>query len=73
MNTPELRHYFGGEWKASSASQYQGVMNPATSEPLARVPLGSQEDVDAVVRAAAAAYPDGAELLPRTAFNISSR
>jgi malonate-semialdehyde dehydrogenase (acetylating)/methylmalonate-semialdehyde dehydrogenase len=33
-------------------------VNPATSELLARVPLGAQEDVDAAVRAAAAAYPD---------------
>jgi malonate-semialdehyde dehydrogenase (acetylating)/methylmalonate-semialdehyde dehydrogenase len=33
------------------------VINPATSERLASVPAGTKEDVDAVVRAAAAAFP----------------
>jgi len=55
---PELLDHFGGEWRASKSSEYLGVVNPATSELLARVPLGAQEDVDAAVRAAAAAYPD---------------
>ncbi len=57
-NTRELPHHFGGEWKESKASEYLGVVNPATSKLLARVPLGAPEDVDAAVRAAAAAYPD---------------
>src|ERR1700685_3835068 len=58
MATPrELTNHFGGEWKRSQASEYQGVVNPATAEVLARVPLGSSEDVDAVVQSAAAAYP----------------
>jgi malonate-semialdehyde dehydrogenase (acetylating)/methylmalonate-semialdehyde dehydrogenase len=57
-NRPDLLDHFGGEWKASKSTDYLGVVNPATSELLARVPLGAQEDVDAAVRAAAAAYPD---------------
>jgi malonate-semialdehyde dehydrogenase (acetylating)/methylmalonate-semialdehyde dehydrogenase len=58
MATPrELTNHFGGEWKRSQANEYLGVVNPATAEVLARVPLGSAEDVDAVVKAAAAAYP----------------
>ena len=53
----ELTNNFGGEWKSSKSSEFMNVVNPATSETLARVPLGTKEDVDAVVRAAAAAYP----------------
>jgi malonate-semialdehyde dehydrogenase (acetylating)/methylmalonate-semialdehyde dehydrogenase len=57
-NRPELLDHFGGEWKTSKSSEYLSVVNPATSELLARVPVGAQEDVDAAVRAAAAAYPE---------------
>ena len=53
----ELANNFGGQWKASKSSEHLNVVNPATSEVLARVPLGAAEDVDAVVSAAAAAYP----------------
>jgi malonate-semialdehyde dehydrogenase (acetylating) / methylmalonate-semialdehyde dehydrogenase len=54
----KLPHYFGGGWKPSNASEYLDVVNPATSEQLAQVPLATQEDVDAAVHAAAAAYPE---------------
>ena len=58
MATPrELTNHFGGEWKRSHAGEYLGVVNPATAEVLAHVPLGSSEDVNAVVKAAATAYP----------------
>jgi len=58
MATPrELTNHFGGEWKRSNAGEYLGVVNPATAEVLAHVPLGSSEDVNAVVKAAATAYP----------------
>ena len=57
-NSVELLNHFGGEWKASTSGESLGVMNPATSELLARVPLGAPGDVDAAVRAAAAAYPE---------------
>jgi malonate-semialdehyde dehydrogenase (acetylating) / methylmalonate-semialdehyde dehydrogenase len=57
-NTPELTHHAGASWYRSASSQYQDVINPATSETLARVPLGSREDVDKVVRAAASAFPE---------------
>ena len=53
----ELLNYAGGAWIRSAASDYLPVVNPATSERLAGVPSGTKEDVDAVVRAAAAAFP----------------
>ncbi|MGH9707062.1 MAG: aldehyde dehydrogenase family protein, partial [Candidatus Acidiferrales bacterium] len=53
----ELKNYYGAGWAATKKSDYAEVVNPATAEKLGRVPLGSKEDVDAVVRAAADAYP----------------
>jgi malonate-semialdehyde dehydrogenase (acetylating)/methylmalonate-semialdehyde dehydrogenase len=53
----ELTHYYGGTWSRPKVSEYLDVMNPATSEKLARVPLATKEDVDAVVRSAVSAYP----------------
>src|ERR1035437_10705760 len=48
----------GRGWKRSSSSEFYDVINPATGEKLAKVPAGTKEDVDAIVRAAAAAYPE---------------
>jgi len=52
-----LRNHVGGEWVESAATEFQEVRNPATDELLARVPLGTAEDVDRAVGAAAAAFP----------------
>src|SRR5437773_2470668 len=51
-----LRNYIGGEWVASSASDFLELTNPATGEPLGRVPLSSARDVDQAVAAAQAAF-----------------
>ncbi len=56
-NVHELIHHYGGNWNRSRGSDYLDIVNPATAEKLGRVPLGSREDVDATVRAAAEAYP----------------
>jgi malonate-semialdehyde dehydrogenase (acetylating) / methylmalonate-semialdehyde dehydrogenase len=52
-----LDNYIGGRWTASSSSETLPVTNPATGEPLARVPLSSADDLDAAVRAARDALP----------------
>jgi malonate-semialdehyde dehydrogenase (acetylating) / methylmalonate-semialdehyde dehydrogenase len=52
-----VRNYVGGEWVTVDAAESQDVRNPATDEVLARVPLSGAHDVDAAVRAAAAAFP----------------
>ena len=56
-NPRELTDHFGGEWQRSTATEFADVVNPATAERLARVPIGTRADVEAVVRAASAAYP----------------
>ncbi len=52
-----LSNYVGGAWRRSSATETQPVVNPATGETLAQVPLGTRRDVDDAVSAAAAAFP----------------
>src|SRR5438094_1466433 len=50
-------NYINGGWHDSSSSEWQDVMNPATGEVLASVPLSSNNEVAAAVEAAAAAFP----------------
>lgn len=47
-----------GRWTDSSAAEWQDVVNPATGEVLARVPLADAAEVSAAVEVAAAAYPE---------------
>lgn len=54
--TTALRNWIGGEWKDSSADRFEPVYNPATEEVLAQVPLSTQGDVDAAVKAAGEAF-----------------
>ncbi len=52
-----FRHYIGGAFVASSGGGTFNVANPARGETLATVAEGTAEDVDAAVKAAAAAFP----------------
>ena len=54
----KLTHYLNGEWTDSSANEWRDVINPATSEVLAQVPLASTNEVNQAVAAAAAAFPE---------------
>ncbi|MCP5098935.1 MAG: aldehyde dehydrogenase family protein, partial [Chloroflexi bacterium] len=51
----KLSNYINGEWQSSSATDYLDVVNPATKDVLAQVPLSPATDVDAAAQAAAAA------------------
>src|SRR3954469_24789103 len=52
-----IPNYIDGGWHDSSSSEWQDVVNPATGEVLASVPLSSNNEVVAAIEAAAAAYP----------------
>src|SRR5436309_13253959 len=52
-----LRNHIGGEWVESSANDCLDITNPATAEPLGRVPLSTSRDVDQAVAAARPAFP----------------
>src|SRR6201995_1837580 len=56
-SAPDLQNYFNGAWQRSTATEFVDVANPATAEILARTPLSTASDVDAVVKAAANAFP----------------
>ena len=51
-----LRNYIGGEWVAAAATDFLEATNPATGEPLGRIPLSGARDVDQAVAAAQAAF-----------------
>src|SRR5690242_18652357 len=54
----KLTQYINGQWASSHASEWREIVNPATGEILASVPMGGSEDVNAAVEAAAAAFPE---------------
>jgi len=49
--------YINGQWQNSLAEEWQDVLNPATAEVLARVPLSDEAEVTRAIEAADAAYP----------------
>ncbi|WP_341527059.1 CoA-acylating methylmalonate-semialdehyde dehydrogenase [Nostoc sp. UHCC 0302] len=53
---PTLPNYINGQWCASSATEYLDVINPATAELLAQVPLSPASEVNQAAVAAAAAF-----------------
>jgi malonate-semialdehyde dehydrogenase (acetylating)/methylmalonate-semialdehyde dehydrogenase len=53
-----LLNFVGGQWQRSASSNYADVVNPATAQALATVPLSPAAEVDAAVQAAAKAFPD---------------
>src|SRR4051812_49905224 len=59
-----LRNYIGGEWVAPHTTESLDLTNPATGEPLGRVPLSDARDVDQAVAAAQAAFIKWREVPP---------
>ena len=55
--TTTVPNYCNGTWQSSGASEWEDVINPATGEVLARVPLSDAAETSKAVEAAAAAYP----------------
>jgi malonate-semialdehyde dehydrogenase (acetylating) / methylmalonate-semialdehyde dehydrogenase len=53
-----LANFINGQWTDSHASEWREVVNPATGDVLAQVPLAGAVDVNAAVEAAAAAFPE---------------
>jgi acyl-CoA reductase-like NAD-dependent aldehyde dehydrogenase len=53
----EYKMWIGGQWVKSESGATYTVMNPATEEEIAIVPLGDKADVDKAVVAAREAFP----------------
>jgi acyl-CoA reductase-like NAD-dependent aldehyde dehydrogenase len=49
--------WIGGRWVDAESGKTYKVVNPATEEEIAQLPLGGKEDVDRAVEAARAAFP----------------
>jgi malonate-semialdehyde dehydrogenase (acetylating)/methylmalonate-semialdehyde dehydrogenase len=60
--TIKLTNYINGQWTdsraGSSKQEWRDVINPATGEVLAQVPLADAAEVNQAVEAAAAAFPE---------------
>src|SRR5258707_10592993 len=54
----KLTNYINGQWTESSANEWRDVINPATGETIAQVPLSDAAEVNEAVGAAAAAFPE---------------
>ena len=54
----KIPHFINGHWIDSHATEWSDVLNPATGEVLARVPLAPADEVTRAIEAAAAAYPE---------------
>jgi malonate-semialdehyde dehydrogenase (acetylating)/methylmalonate-semialdehyde dehydrogenase len=69
----DLQHFIGGQRVAGASKRTAAVFNPATGEQAARVPLASASEVDAAVKAAAAAFPAWASSPPLRRARILMR
>lgn len=54
----KLRNYANGKWTDITGKEAQEVVNPATCETLAQVPLSDESDVDRIVGQAQEAFED---------------
>ncbi|MCP1291001.1 MULTISPECIES: CoA-acylating methylmalonate-semialdehyde dehydrogenase [Chromobacterium] len=53
---PTIKLLIGGEFVESRSAEWRDIVNPATQEVLARVPMATQDEVDAAVSAAKTAF-----------------
>jgi len=54
---PLVKNFIGGEW-VESKGEIKDVVNPATSQTIAKVPISTKDEIDAAVKAAQEAYPE---------------
>ncbi len=54
----KIPHFINGQWIESNAREWADVLNPATGESLAKVPLSDPAEVTWAIDAAAAAFPE---------------
>ncbi|MNO15744.1 Methylmalonate semialdehyde dehydrogenase [acylating] [compost metagenome] len=63
-----LQNYINGEWVNSRTTKYESVVNPATKEIIAYVPISTKEDLEQAAAAAADAFQQWKEIaVPRRA------
>jgi acyl-CoA reductase-like NAD-dependent aldehyde dehydrogenase len=76
-----LKNFIGGLWRESTAARIVDVVDPSCGETLARLPLSTEQDVDAAIIAATQAFPawsglpsnERSSILLRLAKELKSR
>ena len=68
-NYGRIRNYVNGRWIESSSTQTLNVVNPATGETIAQVPLSTEKEVKEAVTAAKEAFGDWRETPPLSRAN----
>ncbi|QGZ41388.1 malonate-semialdehyde dehydrogenase (acetylating)/methylmalonate-semialdehyde dehydrogenase [Pseudoduganella flava] len=68
-----ITHYIGGAPRDTRGGRYGDVYNPALGEPVARVALGTADEVAAAVQAAHDAFPAWADTPPLARARILAR
>jgi len=61
-----IKNYINGQWVDSKSTQILDVVNPATTEVIARVPLSTPDEVRTAIQAAKDAFPEWRETPPLT-------
>ena len=61
----ELTHFMNGEHVKGTSGRFSDVYNPATGEIIAKVPLASDEEMDAAIQAAEKAQVEWAKVNPQ--------
>ncbi|TKJ28423.1 MAG: methylmalonate-semialdehyde dehydrogenase (CoA acylating), partial [Chloroflexi bacterium B3_Chlor] len=61
-----IKNYINGQWVESKSSEILDVVNPATTEVLARVPLSTPSEVETTIQAAKNAFQEWRETPPLT-------
>ena len=57
LPTTKLTNFINGKWTDSPTSEWRDVVNPATGEVIASVPMADAAEVNTAVEAATAAFP----------------
>jgi len=71
--TETVNHFISGKSVAGTSGRFGDIFNPATGERTRRVALADAGEVDAAVKAAAAAFPDWAATPPLTRARVLFR
>ncbi|MBF9050119.1 CoA-acylating methylmalonate-semialdehyde dehydrogenase [Roseobacter sp. HKCCD9010] len=69
----ELSHWINGKHVKGTSGRFADVMNPATGEVQAKMPLASKAELDAAVADAAAAQPAWAAMNPQRRARVMMR
>jgi 1-pyrroline dehydrogenase len=64
VTVSQRKNFVGGEWVDAVEGGTMEVLNPSTGETIAKVPRGTQADVDRAVEAAKKALPEWLETTP---------